>query len=153
MLPVISFVWTWMRLKSGSLWPGVVFHAAHNTFIQQFFDPLTVDNSKTRYVAGEFGAALAVISVLMVSVSRPIILRWAWDHDTIELFRRLDSELWESTGHNPVRMLGMMHQCQLEAAARDESFLAHVARTMRELETYLSVESTWTGAPTERSTD
>ena len=29
-------------------------------------------------------------------------LRWAWDHDTIELFRRLDSDLWESTGHNPV---------------------------------------------------
>ena len=25
-------------------------------------------------------------------------LRWAWDHDTIELFRRLDSDLWESTG-------------------------------------------------------
>lgn len=65
MLPVVSFVWTWMRLKSGSLWPGVVLHAAHNTFIQQFFDPLTVDNSKTRYVAGEFGAALAMISILM----------------------------------------------------------------------------------------
>jgi len=40
-------------------------HAAHNTFIQQFFDPLTVDNSKTRWVAGEFGAAIAVISILM----------------------------------------------------------------------------------------
>lgn len=65
LLPVISFVWVWMRLKSGSLWPGVVLHAAHNTFFQQFFDPLTVDNSKTRYVAGEFGAALLVISVLM----------------------------------------------------------------------------------------
>ena len=65
LLPAISFVWTWMRLKSGSLWPGVVLHAAHNTFIQEFFDPLTVDNSKTRYVAGEFGAALLVVSVLM----------------------------------------------------------------------------------------
>ncbi len=21
-------------------------------------------------------------------------LRWAWNHDTIELFRRLDSDLW-----------------------------------------------------------
>jgi membrane protease YdiL (CAAX protease family) len=40
LLPAISFLWTWMRLKSGSLWPGVVLHAAHNTFIQQFFDPL-----------------------------------------------------------------------------------------------------------------
>jgi len=59
LLPMMCFVWTWMRLKSGSLWPGVVLHAAHNAFIQQFFDPLTVDNSKTRYVAGEFGVALA----------------------------------------------------------------------------------------------
>jgi membrane protease YdiL (CAAX protease family) len=65
LLPVISFVWTWMRLKSGSLWPGVVLHAAHNTFIQEFFDPLTVDKPKTRYVAGEFGVALLVISILM----------------------------------------------------------------------------------------
>ena len=54
-----------MRLKSGSIWPGVVLHAAHNTFFQQFFDPLTVDNGKTRYIAGEFGAGLAVISILM----------------------------------------------------------------------------------------
>jgi membrane protease YdiL (CAAX protease family) len=65
LLPAISFVWTWMRLKSGSLWPGVVLHAAHNTFIQEFFDPLTVAKSKTRYVAGEFGVALLVISILM----------------------------------------------------------------------------------------
>jgi hypothetical protein len=47
------------------LWPGVVLHAAHNTFIQEFFDPLTVDHSKTRYVAGEFGAALFALSILM----------------------------------------------------------------------------------------
>jgi len=65
LLPAISFVWTWMRLKSGSLWPGVVLHAAHNTFIQEFFDPLTVDHRKTRYVAGEFGVALLLVSILM----------------------------------------------------------------------------------------
>jgi membrane protease YdiL (CAAX protease family) len=65
LLPLISFVWVWMRLKSGSIWPGVVLHAAHNTFIQQFFDPLTVDTGKTRYIAGEFGAALLVISCLL----------------------------------------------------------------------------------------
>ena len=65
LVPVISFVWTWMRLKSGSLWPCVVLHAAHNTFIQRFFDPLTVYNKKTSYVAGEFGAALGVIAILM----------------------------------------------------------------------------------------
>ena len=65
LLPAISFVWTWMRLKSGSIWPSVVLHAAHNTFIQAFFDPLTVDTRQTRYVAGEFGAALLLISFAM----------------------------------------------------------------------------------------
>lgn len=65
MLPFLSFVWTWIRLKSGSLWPGVILHASHNTLIQAFFDPITVDNHKTRYVAGEFGAAILVLSILM----------------------------------------------------------------------------------------
>src|SRR5512142_2777073 len=70
-------------------------------------------------------------------------LRWAWDHDTIELFRRLDSDLWESTGHNPVLLLGNIDQAQLEAAARDESLLAHLERISRKLDAYLSAESTW----------
>jgi membrane protease YdiL (CAAX protease family) len=65
MLPFLSFLWAWMRLKSGSIWPCVVLHASHNTFMQQFFDPLTVYRSKTGYVAGEFGAALLVVSILM----------------------------------------------------------------------------------------
>ena len=70
-------------------------------------------------------------------------LRWAWDHDTIELFRRLDSDLWESTGHNPVLMLGSIDQAELEAAAKDEAFLAHLDRTLKELDAYLTSPSTW----------
>ena len=70
-------------------------------------------------------------------------LRWAWDHDTIELFRRLDSELWEATGHNPVLMLGSVDQGELEAAAKDEAFLAHLDRKVKELDAYLNSPSTW----------
>ncbi|MCS7314353.1 MAG: alpha-glucan family phosphorylase [Bryobacterales bacterium] len=70
-------------------------------------------------------------------------LWWAWNHDAIELFRRLDSELWETTGHNPVLMLGSISQAQLEAAAHDEAFLAHVERVARDLETYLAGEGSW----------
>ena len=66
-LPAISFVLTWMRLRSGSLWTGVILHASHNTFMQTFFQPLTIDNSRTRYVAGEFGVALLVIAVLLAA--------------------------------------------------------------------------------------
>jgi membrane protease YdiL (CAAX protease family) len=64
-VPLINFVWTWMRLKSGSLWPCVILHAAHNTFIQRFFEPLTVYNKKTPYMASEFGAVLGVISIFL----------------------------------------------------------------------------------------
>ncbi len=65
MLPFLTFVWTWLRLKSGSIWPCVILHASHNTFIQSFFDPLTVHNKTTNYVANEFGAGILVLSLLM----------------------------------------------------------------------------------------
>ena len=37
-------------------------------------------------------------------------LYWDWNYDIIDLFRRMDSELWESTRHNPVLMLGTISQ-------------------------------------------
>src|SRR5579872_2229882 len=91
----------------------------------------------TFHVAPSLPAALEGLRPLAYN------LRWAWDHDTIELFRRLDSDLWESTGHNPVLMLGSIDQAKLEAAANDESFLAHLDRTGRDLNSYLAAEATW----------
>ncbi len=70
-------------------------------------------------------------------------LRWTWDHETIELFRRLDRDLWESTGHNPVLMLGTIEQEKLESAARDDAFLAHLRRVSASLELYLEDGVTW----------
>jgi starch phosphorylase len=69
--------------------------------------------------------------------------RWSWNHETIDLFRRLDSDLWEKTGHNPVRMLGSVQQSRLEAAAADEGFLAHLQRVAEDLDEYLNSKSTW----------
>ena len=70
-------------------------------------------------------------------------LRWAWDHGTIELFRRLDSNLWEASGHNPVRMLGTIAQAELEAAAHDDGFLAHLDGVARHFDDYMAAPSTW----------
>ena len=44
-------------------------------------------------------------------------LSWSWNTDIIDLFRRLDADLWEETGHNPVLMLGIIRQERLEEAA------------------------------------
>ena len=70
-------------------------------------------------------------------------LRWSWDHDTIELFRRLDRDLWESSVHNPVRMLGEVSQATLEQAAHNQAFLAHMKRVAAELDQYLNDPNSW----------
>ncbi len=69
-------------------------------------------------------------------------LQWTWNHETLDLFRRLDGDLWEETNHNPVRMLGMVRQERLESLAEDDGFLACLHRVSENLETYLA-ESTW----------
>jgi len=56
----ISFPLAWLRLKSGSLWPGVVFHASHNLFILDLLNPLTKDTGLTKYVTSEFGVAIVL---------------------------------------------------------------------------------------------
>ena len=53
-------------------------------------------------------------------------LWWTWDREALTLFRYLDTELWEKTYHNPVAMLGQMSQAQLNAAAKNEAFLARL---------------------------
>jgi uncharacterized protein len=61
----ISFLYAWMRLKSGSLWTGMLLHASHNLFIQAFFDPITADTGRTPWITGEFGAALPLTTAAM----------------------------------------------------------------------------------------
>jgi starch phosphorylase len=70
-------------------------------------------------------------------------LRWTWSADTVEIFRRLDSELWEQSGQNPVRMLGMIDQGRLQAAANDDALLANLERVGQDLDEYLEAKMTW----------
>jgi glycogen phosphorylase len=80
-----------------------------------------------------------------IEALRPLAynLRWAWSHETRELFRRLDRELWDKTGHNPVLMLGRIEQGKLAPAAKDDAFLAHLQRASANLESYLGEKATW----------
>lgn len=55
-----SFVFAWLRLRSGSVWTAVILHASHNLFVQSVFDPLTQNREFTPYITTEFGAGLAV---------------------------------------------------------------------------------------------
>jgi glycogen phosphorylase len=72
-------------------------------------------------------------------------LRWSWSHTTIALFRRLDADLWERVGHNPVQMMNLLDRERLAEAAADEGFLSHLDAAASELDAYLAGKSTWFG--------
>lgn len=69
-------------------------------------------------------------------------LHWSWDFEAIQLFRHLDRDLWLSTKHNPVKMLGSIKQDKLSQSLNDEGFLAQLERVHNSLKEYLK-SPTW----------
>ena len=69
-------------------------------------------------------------------------LRWSWDPDTVDLFRRIDRDLWEECWHNPVLFLGRVNQARLTEASLDEGLLAYVERTLDRHRNYL-LSTSW----------
>ncbi len=61
MIISISFIFSWFRLKSNSLWTGVILHASHNLFIQSIFTPLTKNTENTKYFIDEFGIVVPIV--------------------------------------------------------------------------------------------
>jgi len=59
----ISFMHTWLRMRSHSLWPSALFHAAGNAF-QGVLQAATLETSVTSYLTTEYGASLAVAGCL-----------------------------------------------------------------------------------------
>jgi uncharacterized protein len=64
----ISFLFAWMRMKSGSVWTGVLLHASHNLFIQSFFDPQTKHGHFADLWTTEFGAGLALAAIVVAII-------------------------------------------------------------------------------------
>lgn len=64
-------------------------------------------------------------------------LWWCWHPEAIELFSRIDPELWNRVNHSPVRMGAEIEQAKLDALAADEGFLAHLDRVEAKLDHYM----------------
>lgn len=69
-------------------------------------------------------------------------LWWCWNHEAIQLFHRLDRELWETVNHNPVQLLGSISQERLHQRAEDDGYVAAVNAVHRNLQNYIQ-NSTW----------
>ena len=74
----VNFVYTWFRIKSGSLWTGVMLHTTGNLFIFHVFEDLTINTGSTPYFAGETGLIFALWGALLIFS----FLKFGWDWPT-----------------------------------------------------------------------
>ena len=76
-------------------------------------------------------------------------LWFSWHHDVAHLFRRMDPDLWDTSKHNPVYMLGNINQERMDELAADAGFLAQMDRAYEELERYLAVKPSFHAGPSD----
>ena len=72
-------------------------------------------------------------------------LWWTWQPEAARLFGRLDFDLWERLGHNPIRMLREVGRQRLNQAAKNKAYLAAYDKIFAEFDAYMDqTENTWT---------
>jgi uncharacterized protein len=71
----VSYLFSWLRLWSGSVWPACLAHGLWNNIMQVAFDPSTTGQG-SRFWVGESGVLVAAVAVALVALlSRTAIAR------------------------------------------------------------------------------
>ncbi len=70
-------------------------------------------------------------------------LWWTWNPDVQRLYKRIDSDLWERTSHNPVQFLRNVERAKLNAVTHDSYYLDFYDRALLAFDQYLEREDTW----------
>jgi len=71
-------------------------------------------------------------------------LWWTWQPEAARLFGRLDYDLWERLGHNPIRLLREIGRPRLDRAVKDKGYLAVFDRVFADFDAYMNQKNTWT---------
>ncbi|CAA9209046.1 MAG: Glycogen phosphorylase [uncultured Acidimicrobiales bacterium] len=74
-------------------------------------------------------------------------LRWSWDERTRDLFRWVDPDRWEVTGHDPVSLLGHVRRERLESLAADPAFMSFLGEVHGDLGRYLQSDRWFQNRP------
>jgi uncharacterized protein len=64
----LSFILTWLRVRSTSIWPGVLLHSSHNALIQLILTPMTIQDNYTKFFIDEFGIGLIIATSLIAFI-------------------------------------------------------------------------------------
>jgi starch phosphorylase len=69
-------------------------------------------------------------------------LWWSWHPEAAHLFGRLDYDLWERLGHNPIRILNEVGRTRLNQASKEKEYLELYDAVFKSFDAYFSKE-TW----------
>ncbi|MTI81839.1 MAG: glycosyltransferase family 1 protein [Firmicutes bacterium] len=67
-------------------------------------------------------------------------LWFSWTPEATELFKMINTDLWEDVYHNPVKFLLYVHQSDLDAVVNDDVFLEQYDRVLIEYDHYMKDE-------------
>jgi len=70
----------------------------------------------------------------------------SWNYDAVQLFVRLDYEVWMQSQQSPVRTLGMVSQKRLDQVAKDDSYLAALKEVYDHFQRYKKGETWYRGS-------
>lgn len=70
-------------------------------------------------------------------------LWWSWNTEFLRLLKRMDGDLWEQSGKNPVKFLKHISQERLEAMSKDISFLKEYDKVVTNFDGYMNSKNTW----------
>src|SRR5512133_3236318 len=71
-------------------------------------------------------------------------LWWTWKPQAKRAFRRLDADLWERLGHNPILLLQEIGRPRLNQAAKNKEYLALYDEVFDDFDSYMNEVETWT---------
>ena len=70
-------------------------------------------------------------------------LWWAWNTETLKLFKAIDIDLWDNCQKNPVKFINNVEQSKLEEAATNEDFLSQYDLILSKFDSYMNEPNTW----------
>jgi glycogen phosphorylase len=70
-------------------------------------------------------------------------LWWTWEPDARRLFRHLDTQLWDRTNHNPIRMLQLSRQARLVELSGDDDYIREMRAVYQKFQAYMARQDTY----------
>lgn len=70
-------------------------------------------------------------------------LWWSWNTEFLKLFKKIDMDLWEKCGKNPVKFLKLVEQSKLEQITTDNDFLRQYDKIVDDFDGYMNSKNTW----------